>query len=41
MRLSLPLAVVLALLSNLVPVINRSGPNQQNAGNGQPPPPQK
>jgi hypothetical protein len=35
MRLSLPLAVVLALLSNLIPVINRAGANQQNAGNGQ------
>jgi hypothetical protein len=38
MRLSLPLAIVLALLSNLVPVINRAGPNQPNAGNGQLPP---
>ena len=38
MRLSLPLAIVLALLSNLVPVINRVGPPQQNADNGQQPP---
>jgi hypothetical protein len=41
MKLSLPLAIVLALLSNLVPVISRAAPNQQNAGNGQLPPPQK
>ncbi len=38
MRLSLPLAVVLALLSNLIPSINRAGPNQQSADNGQQPP---
>ena len=38
MRLSLPLAIVLALLSNLVPVINRAGPTTLNANNGRQPP---
>ena len=38
MRLSFPLAVVLALLANLVPTFNRPDANRQPVGNAPQPP---
>jgi hypothetical protein len=38
MRLPFPLAVVLALLANLVPVINRPATNRQRVRRGMLPP---
>jgi len=38
MKLSFPLAVVLALLANLVPVLNRVDANRQDTSNAPLPP---